>query len=598
MANNNTILWILGIVVVVFALSQFPISPKFAIVEYAPDSENLIYQIHNNIKLEDSGCIIQQRNSGVYNSYLSCNTWLYREKEKGYISNEISNTPFFWNYEGNDLRWVYDLKSDDGCLMHYYRGGLWTYLTSVKLQDGKIIDEISDLYTYQNYDFNLPTKMSYIEYISPDWIMDGSCPLGIDTYEEGIEVIDDCGTFGVIDPSPYNGIDELKCDAYCRSGQRECVVRDDGLNESQHCLLDGSEIEHEICYSGCEEGICSPKVRIEFPSVEDHNYGDDINLTTRLLIGDEPYSSSTLVTGRIEMGGTSIKEVSNYTNENGYSTLIFKDIKASGFVSLVVSTTIRGIEIEKSTDIFFSGTPISFESTTESYTQSNAGNITFLVEITDENYQPVYPELIYDLRADNSLTDGTIIGDKIEYIGSGIYEVNSKVNGTGIFSGRILFTYKGESFESSSINIEVEYSTISVGTNLIDPSATLGTTGSYTIVFTSPTGEKIDPDEITIKISLPTGYQEETLTIDDLIKKDIGTYEFEYSFSEVEKYSFDIYAIKDGFAGGNAKATVAVSGSEGSFGPGPSFGIGNLQWILIGVVILVIIFIIVQVRKR
>ena len=592
--QNNTILWIIGVIVFLIVVTKFPLIPQFAIIEYAPDNQNLVYQVHENIKLIDDGCIIEQRNSGVHDTYLSCNTWLYREKEKGYIDFNTFETPFFWNYEGTELRWIYEMTSDSGCLFNYYRGGLWTYLVGVKLEGGKIINEISDLYTYQNYDFNLSTKMSYIDYISPDWIMEGLCPLGTYTYEEGIEIIDDCGSFDVIDPSPYNGLDELKCDAYCRAGLRECVVRSDGFNESQYCILDGSEIEHEVCYSGCENGICTPQVRIEIPSIIDYNYEDDINITVRLLIGDEVYSTSTLMVGRIEMGGASISENSNYTNENGYTTLRFENVKAAGFVSLVVSTMIRGIEYQEIKEIFFSGMPISFELTTESYTQSNAGNITFLVEVMDTNYRPISPELITDLRADTSLSEGTILGNYINYQGSGIYEVGSEVSGTGVFSGRLLFTYKEVSFESPSINIDVEYVTISVGTSLIKPMAILNTTETYTIMFASPTGELLDPDEITIKVSFPTGYEEDILTIDDLIRIDVGTYEFDYYFSEVEKYSFDIYASKEGFAGGNAKATVSVTGEEGAFGPGPAFGFENLKWVVFGIIVIIAFFLIIK----
>jgi hypothetical protein len=239
---------------------------------------------------------------------------------------------------------------------------------------------------------------------------------------------------------------------------------------------------------------------------------------------------------------------------------------------------VRGIEVEESVEIFFSGMPISFELTTESYTQSNADNITFLVEVMDADHKPISPELITDLRADTNLSEGIILKDYVKYQGSGIYEVSSEVNGTGVFSGRLLFTYKGVSFESPSINIDVGYDTISVGTSLIEPFATLNQTKTFTVMFTSSTGELLDPDEITIKISFPTGYKEDVFTI--------------------EKYSFDIYAVKEGLAAGNAKATVSVTGEGGLFGPGPEFGFKNLPLILLGIVIVIILFIIIKGRKK
>jgi len=66
----------------------------------------------------------------------------------------------------------------------------------------------------------------------------------------------------------------------------------------------------------------------------------------------------------------------------------------------------------------------------------------------------------------------------------------------------------------------------------------------------------------------------------------------------VEKYSFDIYTTKEGFAGGNAKATVSVAGAGGDLGPGPAFGFGNLKWILYGIVAVIILFVIIKVGKK
>ena len=91
--NDNTILWIIGIVILLLVVTKLPLIPQFAIIEYAQDSENLVYQVHENIKLVDDGCIIQQRNSGVYDTYLSCDTWLYREKEKGFIDFNVYDFP-------------------------------------------------------------------------------------------------------------------------------------------------------------------------------------------------------------------------------------------------------------------------------------------------------------------------------------------------------------------------------------------------------------------------------------------------------------------------------------------------------------------------
>lgn len=598
MKNDNTILWIIGIAIIFLVVTpQIDFKDIFAIVEYAPDSENLIYQVHENIKLIDGGCIIEQRNSGSLSTSLSCNLWLSREKFAGNLDFGISDVPFFWHKNGVEWRWIYEMTPGAGCLLRYYRGGLWTYSADVKLDNGNLIREVSDLYSYQDYNFNISTKQSYIEHMNPEWIMNGYCPLGVTTNEEGIEVIDDCGSFGVVDPLPFNGIDELKCDAYCIPFSKECIVRIDGKNESQICVADGSIIEHEICYSACEYGVCTISPFIEIPTIGDQEYGKDFNVTIRLLLGDEPLASN-LIVGRIEFDGAPITETSGFTDDNGYVTLEFKKVEAVGFVSLVASTTIRGIEKQESTEIFFSGIPVNFEVTTESYVQSNEVNITFLVEVIDAKNRPVHLELVENLQAETSLSEGIILNNYVEYLGSGIYEVLSEVNGSGIFLGGISFNYQGEHFESPLIKLDVEYATISVGTSLIKPLAILGTTETITINFVSALGLPLDPDEITIRISLPTGYEKDILTMSDLTKVINGTYEFDYYFEEVEKYSFDIHASKEGYATGNAKATVSVTGEEGVFGPGPAFGFSNLKLIFYAAVVLIILFFIIKSGRR
>ena len=596
--NDNTIYWIIGIATFVIVAANLPLTPPFAIIDPAPDSQNLVYQIHDNIKLIEDGCLIEQRNYGSLGTSLSCSTWLSRNKGDGYIDMGVSEAPFFWHKDGTEWRWITGFRSSGtGCSIQYYRGGLWSYFADVKLIDGQLVREISDLYNYYDYNFAAPTKMSYIEYVDPEWIMDGYCPLGVTTNEEGIEIIDDCGSFGAVDPNPYDELDQLKCNAYCRAGEKECIERVDGLNESQYCKLDGTGIEHQICYSTCEGGICAVKPTVDIPYIGDLNYGDDVNITVRFLLGEEIYGA-TLIIGRIEVGGASISETSNYTDDNGYTTLRFKNVEAVGFASFITSVTVRGIIYEDSTEIFFSGIPVNFESTTYSYTQSNADNISFLVEVKDSKNRDIHPELIEDLRAETSLSEGIVFGNTIEYLGSGVYEVSSEVNGTGIFLGKILFTYQGQPFESPAIKIDVEYATISVGTSLIPPTATLDTEETLIVSFVSSLGTLLDPDGITIRVSWPSGFEEEILYLSDLRKVGNGTYEFDYLFTQVEKYSFDIVANKEGFATGNAKASVSVTG-DGDYGPGPGFGFGNLELIFYAAIVLIVLFVVIgKGRKR
>ena len=133
---------------------------------------------------------------------------------------------------------------------------------------------------------------------------------------------------------------------------------------------------------------------------------------------------------------------------------------------------------------------------------------------------------------------------------------------------------------------------------MIKPIATLETTETLTINFVSAVGLPLDPDEITIRISLPTGYEKDFLTINDLTRVTNGTYEFDYYFAEVEKYSFDIHASKEGYATGNAKATVSVTGEGGAFGPGPGFGFSNLKLIFYAVIVLIVLFFIIKSGRK
>ena len=591
--NNNTIYWIIGIIILFLVVSpSVNFKDIFSTVSYSPDNENLIYQTHENIKIIEDGCIIEQRNSVSTSTTISCATWLNKEKFEGNIDFSVYQAPFFWNRYGTELKWVYEFGPGvSGCSIKSYGGGLYTYFTGVRLDGGQLVREISELYSYEDYNFSLPIKQSYIENINPVWIMNGYCQLGVSTNEEGIEIIDDCGDFGVIDPNPYNGINELKCDAYCKVGERECTERADGLNESQVCV-DGSVIDHTICYRGCSNGLCTVKPTMDISLIGDHHYGDDVKVIVRLLLGEDPYGPA-LIVGRIEVEGASISETLNYTDENGYTTLNFEKVEAGGIATFVASVIIRGVETQETTEIYFSGVPILFELTTESYIQSNAGNITFLVEVTDNKYKPIHEELVTDLRVETALSAGTVLKDYIEYMGAGVYEVRSEVTGTGVFSGRLLFNYQGEAFESPSINIDVDYATISIGTNLIDPIATLDTEETYVVVFTSSLGTLIDPDDIEIRISLPTGYEEDVLTMNDLRKISEGTYEFDYYFSQVEKYSFDVYADKEGFARGHARATVSVAEEGAGF-----IGFGDLSLIFYAVIGLIILFIIIGKRRK
>jgi len=163
--------------------------------------------------------------------------------------------------------------------------------------------------------------------------------------------------------------------------------------------------------------------------------------------------------------------------------------------------------------------------------------ITFFVTATDTAYVPLSPDLISDLSVSSSLTRGSILNDSINYLGSGRYEIKSEVEGTGTYLGKISFSYLDSNFESPAIQIDVRTVTLAIDTSKIPPMADLNTTNTFKVKFASSLGDLLDPDKIRVVISLPSGFEEELLNTDDLIRLGIGEYEFSYHFEQVELYT-------------------------------------------------------------
>jgi len=233
---------------------------------------------------------------------------------------------------------------------------------------------------------------------------------------------------------------------------------------------------------------------------------------------------------------------------------------------------------------------LTFTVTTESYEQSNMENITFFVTVIDENFKPIHENLVTNLQAITSLSQGQILENYITYLGSGKYKVWSEITGTGVYSGKLAFNYQGENYESPDVTINVVFAEISIGTNEIPPIAILDTYEDIIFTFSSSTGAPLDPDEIQIEISLPTGWEDELKTKEDLKRLSTGKYQLDYYFTQVEKYSFDITASKEGFATKTTKAIVAVTEEQPS--------ILNIKWIIYGVIGAVIILIVIGRRRQ
>ena len=377
---------------------------------------------------------------------------------------------------------------------------------------------------------------------------------------------------------------QMSCDGH--QPQKYYGTTETWEDYGERCI--GDCIQGSAIYAYCE----SLSITIELSTIEDeYAYGIDLEFEATVFMGENPYSSTVTATIETLEGGV-LESISGIPDLNGVVLLKFTEVEASGEVVLKISAG----DVEQSHPLFFTGISVNLEPTTYSYTQYNSENIKFLVHAEDANYKDIYPEVISNLHVITSLSYGTILNDTIDYLGSGVYEVSSEVEGIGKYYGKLGFTYQGIDYMSEQIEINVEHTIISVGTNLIPPTATLNTEETLTVSFASSIGKALDPDEITITISLPSGYEGEILYMSDLTKIGNGTYEFDYLFTQVEKYSFDIVANKEGVGTGNAKATVSVTGNGG--GPGPAIGFENLELIFYAAIALIILFVIIGAGKR
>lgn len=200
--------------------------------------------------------------------------------------------------------------------------------------------------------------------------------------------------------------------------------------------------------------------------------------------------------------------------------------------------------------------------TTYSYTQYDAVPITFLVELRDSNGAFIYPQKITELEAITSLSNGEIVSNEIEYNGNGVYEISSVVTGTGDFSGQIKFNFLGTDVVSPVIMINVEKINIAIDTSKVSPSAVLGETKANNISIFDSLGNSLTPDNVYIKVSYPDGITYDEITLSDLTKINGNTYSFEYTFEQVEKYTFDVYAEKDNYVKGTSKMSIISYADE------------------------------------
>ena len=113
------------------------------------------------------------------------------------------------------------------------------------------------------------------------------------------------------------------------------------------------------------------------------------------------------------------------------------------------------------------------------------------------------------------------------------------------------------------------------------------------------TGELFNPAQIEIRVTNPKSTIVETFTLSELNNPSVGEFSLDYTFVEVEKYSFDIYVDEPGYDRAYIKATVAVTGAEAGTGmPGPDW-LFTALWVGIALIVIpLILFAIKRVFKK
>lgn len=414
--------------------------------------------------------------------------------------------------------------------------------------------------------------------------------------------IEGCTSSGASDPAPYDGINSYKCNAFCKPNQAVCVSN----SSLSKCSSDGEVIERETCPRGCENNACIPAENVLSITTNKQNYlqGEDITVTGTFISSGTPVVGTPVI-AQLLKGGSVHDEISEnsagqpyVTDINGNVTFVFLKPTVAGetTVKLIVQSYL-GRSYEKPKSIQIQGKEINYNVSTYSYTQYSSKNITFNVKMTDSKGIEILPSQITKLKAVSSLTQGTIKSEEVIYKGFGLYEINSRVEGSGKFVGKLAFDFEGFPQSSPIITIDVRSMGVSIDTSKISPGAYLNETKNYTISITDPGGLKLDPDNLWIIVALPDGTTVKNINFSDIKKVSEGVYQFSYTFTQVEKHTFDIYADYSNYARGSARATVAISGAGDDFGPGPGFGFGNLPYFLYAGIAIVAIWLLIY-RKE
>lgn len=331
----------------------------------------------------------------------------------------------------------------------------------------------------------------------------------------------------------------------------------------------------------------------------DLDVGSDITIPVDVKLGADILSG---VSVRVDLkrGDSIIKSALGTTDSTGRANIEFLNVDVAGDINVEAKVRYGGVDYTATSKLYFEGVPITMSSSTKALTQYNLEPIVFYVEIDDIYGTGVSEERLDYMEVISSLTKGTIRNSTIEYIGSGEYKISTNVLGIGTFSGYLNIDYEGTLFNSIPISIEVLSPSLDIDTSSIAASVDYGANKTYTFKVVSSLGGVINADNVWIEVTHPSAFEKEIISNDDILRVGEGEYMFDFNnFNEIEKYSFDIYAEKEGFELGNAKASVAVAGDSNVAAGSDAIGfLVQYKWLILSVVIILIIFVLIRRMKK
>src|SRR3990167_4321144 len=238
--------------------------------------------------------------------------------------------------------------------------------------------------------------------------------------------------------------------------------------------------------------------------------------------------------------GTILSTSYTYLGEGVYD--IKSLVKGSGLFSVSASAKINTVFYETFGLLKIQVDPaiINLNLSTNSATQyTDQEYISSKLTLFDVGGNPILPESLEDFRVTVLFPNGVIYSTDYEYLGTGRYEIKSKVKGTGEYTHLVEIRYNSKNFTSEYLKINIEDPKFNIG--LIPSSITQYTTQDIISILTIKDINNIPvlPERlINFKIisSLPSG----SVILDSYTYLGNGVYELRSKVIGVGTYS--VYA--------------------------------------------------------